>query len=99
MKLAIFWILLGKYYTYQEFSSIITNRKSNMVLSVENTVSSIAGSSLYTTTKSDSFRVSKITFYNPSDKRVLINIFDYYLAPMRQDVHSHNHCWCSYQYA
>ena len=79
-------IVKGKYYTYQEFSSIITNRKSNMALSVENTVSSIAGSSLYTTTKSDSFRSQKITFYNPSDKRVLINIFDYYLAPMRQDV-------------
>jgi hypothetical protein len=79
-------LVQGRYYDYSQIRASIESRKSKHDLNPTESVPQIPGTPLFASTKSDSFVSQKITFYNPTDKDVTLDLSQYQLEPLRSDV-------------
>jgi hypothetical protein len=79
-------LVQGKYYDYKTIRSAIESRRSKYELKPIDSVPQIPESPLFAETKSDGFETLEITFYNPTDQDVILDLSQYQLEPLRQDV-------------
>lgn len=76
----------GKFYDYQQIKASIESLKSKQNLKSVDKVIAIEGTVVYAKMKSDGFQTQEVTFYNPTDKDVIVDLSDYQLKPQRSDV-------------
>jgi Pre-toxin TG len=74
------------YSTYEDIRQKIKNLKSNEVLPPDDDAYEIPDTPVYASTESDGFQNQDVTFYNPTNNDVSVDLKNYYLKPARQDV-------------
>jgi len=79
-------IVKGKYYSIEEFKKALENLQSSHELPQEQFFSKIPNTSLFSTTRSQSYRQQTIDFYNPGDESQTLDLGAYYLKSFRPDV-------------
>ncbi len=79
-------LVQGRYYDYSQIRASIEKRRSKYDLKSTDSVSQVPGTSLFATTESDDFESQEVTFYNPTDQDVALDISQYQLVPLRSDV-------------
>lgn len=79
-------LVQGKYYDYRQIRTAIENRKSKYELKPTDAVPQIPDTPLFAETKSNNFTDQKITFYNPTDQDVILDLSEYQLEPLRPDI-------------
>lgn len=79
-------LVQGQYYSYSQIRASIERRKSEHDLRETDSVPQVQGTPLFADTKSDSFEKQEVTFYNPTDRDVVLNFSHYQLEPIRPDI-------------
>lgn len=79
-------IVKGKYYSFEEFRTALEGLNSAYPLPQTQLYSRIPNTSLFSTTRSQSYRQQIFHFYNPRNETQSLDLGRYYLKPLRADV-------------
>jgi hypothetical protein len=81
-----FGFIRGKYYSFEDFATVINARKSKTTLSANYVASRIPNTGLSASSTSDGYHTQTIKFNNNSQKTISIKISNFYLESLRSDV-------------
>ncbi len=79
-------LVQGKFYDYKQVRSSIERRQSKHELKSADSVPQISGTPLFAETRSDGVESQEVTFYNPTDQEIVLDLSQYQLEPLRPDV-------------
>lgn len=79
-------IIKGKYYSFQEFKTVLEGLKSSYKLPEKQFYSRIPDTPIFSISQSQGYRYQALHFYNPNDETQILDLSRYFLKPFRDDV-------------